>query len=236
MPKKEKIQQMFDEIAPEYDKLNHIMSFETDRVWRKRAVKEIVSDKNRLDILDIACGTGDFSIEIAKKAFPGSTITGVDISEGMLAIGKRKVKAAGLDSTIRLGEGDCENLQFGDDSFDRVSVAFGVRNFEHPEIGLKEIKRVLKPGGKVVILELSVPRNRFCLYLYKIYALKILPAIGGKISGNKGAYNYLPASVLNFPKAEKFKQILSNCGFVKVKGRSFTFGACGMYIAEKALE
>ncbi len=233
MPKKENIQKMFDDIAPEYDKLNHIMSFEIDRRWRKTAVSRIIDKDRKLEILDVACGTGDFSIEIARKAKQGSHITGVDISAGMLEIGNKKVEENGLSGTIQLEQGDCEHLRFTDATFDRVSVAFGVRNFENLEAGLKEMRRVLKSGGKAVILELSVPENRFLLALYKIYAFKILPAIGGAISGNKGAYEYLPASVLKFPGQEKFKNIISGCGFRNIKTRSFTFGACRMYIGEK---
>ena len=233
MPQKENIQRMFDEIAPEYDKLNHIMSFDIDRYWRKLAVKEIVSKHKKLDVLDVACGTGDFAIEIAKKAVPGSTITGIDISNGMLEIGKEKIKASGLDHMIRFEEGDCENIKFQNNQFDRISVAFGVRNFEHLEKGLMEMHRVLKPAGKAVILELSVPENKFLLSLYKLYAMHILPAIGGAISGNKGAYKYLPSSVLKFPKSEKFKKIMLDCGFREVKSKAFTFGTCRMYIGEK---
>ena len=233
MPKKENIRQMFDDIAPEYDKLNHIMSFEIDKGWRKKAVRKIIDSDKSLEILDVACGTGDFSIEIAKQAKEGSRITGVDLSDGMLEIGKKKVSSLGMSETIKLEQGDCERLRFSDQSFDRVSVAFGVRNFENLETGLREMKRVLKAGGKIVILELSVPGNKFLLALYKIYTLKILPAIGGAISGNKKAYEYLPASVLKFPKPEKFKALIRDCGFKNIRSQSFTFGACRMYIGEK---
>ena len=224
---------MFDDIAPEYDKLNHIMSFEIDKGWRKKAVRKIIDSDKSLEILDVACGTGDFSIEIAKQAKEGSRITGVDLSDGMLEIGKKKVSSLGMSETIKLEQGDCERLRFSDQSFDRVSVAFGVRNFENLETGLREMKRVLKAGGKIVILELSVPGNKFLLALYKIYTLKILPAIGGAISGNKKAYEYLPASVLKFPKPEKFKALIRDCGFKNIRSQSFTFGACRMYIGEK---
>ena len=224
---------MFDDIAPEYDKLNHIISFEIDKGWRKKAVRKIIDSDKSLEILDVACGTGDFSIEIAKQAKEGSRITGVDLSDGMLEIGKKKVSSLGMSETIKLEQGDCERLRFSDQSFDRVSVAFGVRNFENLETGLREMKRVLKAGGKIVILELSVPGNKFLLALYKIYTLKILPAIGGAISGNKKAYEYLPASVLKFPKPEKFKALMRDCGFKNIRSQSFTFGACRMYIGER---
>lgn len=224
---------MFDDIAPEYDKLNHIISFEIDKGWRKKAVRKIIDSDKSLEILDVACGTGDFSIEIAKQAKEGSRITGVDLSDGMLEIGKKKVSSLSMSETIKLEQGDCERLRFSDQSFDRVSVAFGVRNFENLETGLREMKRVLKAGGKIVILELSVPGNKFLLALYKIYTLKILPAIGGAISGNKKAYEYLPASVLKFPKPEKFKALMRDCGFKNIRSQSFTFGACRIYIGEK---
>ncbi len=233
MPKKENIQKMFDDIAPEYDKLNHIMSFEIDKGWRKKAVRKLVDTDKSLEILDVACGTGDFSIEIAKKTKIGSHITGVDLSSGMLEIGKKKVNDLGLSEKIKLEQGDCEHLRFPEQSFDRVSAAFGVRNFENLETGLKEMRRVLKTGGKIVILELSVPDNKLLLALYKIYTLRLLPAIGGVISGNRGAYEYLPSSVIKFPKPEKFKDLMSRCGFKNIKSRSFTFGVCRMYTGER---
>ena len=218
MPKKENIQDMFDSIAPEYDKLNHIMSLDIDKTWRKRALNQIFrpngseramaaagdSENGGLHVLDIACGTGDFSIAIAKEMlrraagnrdaaqsqedtdagdflrtggyWPGKVI-GVDLSEGMLKIMGEKVKAAGLEKMISYETGDCENLRFEDGTFDRVTVAFGVRNFENREKGLKEMLRVLRPGGELVILELSVPSNAVMRWLYKLYFLHILPVI-----------------------------------------------------------
>lgn len=229
MPKKENIRKMFDNIASEYDKLNHILSLDIDRTWRRKAVREIVSGNAPLEILDVACGTGDFSIAIAKAAGRDSHITGVDISEGMLSGGKEKIGKAGLGDMISMQTGDCEQLAFGSGRFDRVAAAFGVRNFEHLETGLKEMARVLKPGGKLVILELSVPGNPILRFLYKLYFLHMLPAIGGLVSGNKSAYTYLPASVLKFPAPEKFMETMSSCGFADVRSRAFTFGICRMY-------
>lgn len=234
MPKKENIQKMFDSIATDYDKLNHIMSLDIDRSWRKKAVKEITGSGEPLQILDVACGTGDFSIAIARSMSGGSHVTGLDISEEMMKIGRRKVAAEGLSDKISMVQGDCEHLTFGEGSFHRVSVAFGVRNFEHLELGLKEMLRVLKPGGKAVILELSVPGNPVLRFLYKLYFLHVLPAIGGMISGDKGAYRYLPASVLRFPRPEHFMEIMSGCGFTCVKTRAFTFGICRMYTGTKS--
>lgn len=230
MPKKENIRNLFDDIAPDYDKLNHILSLDIDKSWRSKAIREIVERDTPLNILDVASGTGDFAIGTARKAADGSHITGIDLSEGMLKIGREKVAKEGLSDMISMQEGDCEALPFSDRTFDRVTVAFGVRNFEHLETGLNEMLRVLKPGGKLVILELSVPSNPLLLALYKLYFLHILPAIGGKVSGNKGAYRYLPASVLHFPKPEAFMKMMSGCGYSEVRHRAFTFGICRMYI------
>lgn len=232
MAKKEKIKSLFDNIAPDYDKLNHILSLNIDKGWRRKAVKEIADSAKPLTVLDVACGTGDFTIEIARKAAEGSSIIGIDLSEGMMKVGREKLKAAGIDATLEYG--DCEALTYPGSSFDRVSVGFGVRNFEHLEIGLKEMYRVLKPGGKLVILELSVPSNPVIRWCYKLYFLKILPAIGGWVSGNRGAYKYLPASVLHFPTPDKFIPMLKEAGFGDVRHKAFTLGICRMYVGIKS--
>ena len=229
MPKKENVQKMFDSIAGNYDRLNHILSLDIDKSWRKKAVREITDGGTALEILDVACGTGDFAIGIAGAAAPGSRVTGADISEKMLAVGREKTVAAELDDKIHLEYGDCENLKYPDESFDRVSVAFGVRNFEHLEKGLREMRRVLKQDGKLVILELSVPGNPILRFLYKLYFLHILPAIGGMVSGDKAAYRYLPASVLRFPRPERFCSMMQSAGFREVACRSLTFGICRMF-------
>ena len=231
MAKKEGIRKLFDNIAPDYDKLNHILSLNIDKGWRKKAVKEIADTVQPLEILDVACGTGDFTIEIAQKVATGSKVTGIDLSEGMMAIGREKIKAAGVDATMV--QGDCEALPYGNDTFHRISVGFGVRNFEHLDIGLQEMFRVLKPAGKLVILELSVPANPVIRWCYKLYFLKILPAIGGWISGDRGAYEYLPASVLRFPAPAKFMEMMQQAGFRNVQHKSLTFGICRMYIGIK---
>ena len=232
MAKKEGIRTLFNNIAPDYDKLNHILSLNIDKGWRKKAVRRLADVKTPLKVLDVACGTGDFTIEIARKVADGSKVTGIDISEGMLAVGREKVKKAGLDIDMLVG--DCEALPYGDNTFDRISVGFGVRNFEHLELGLSEMLRVLVPGGKLVILELSVPSNSFVRWCYKLYFLKILPAIGGLISGERGAYEYLPASVLRFPTPDKFMAIMKAAGFVTVEHAALTLGICRMYIGKKA--
>ncbi len=231
MAKKEGIRKLFDNIAPDYDRLNHILSLNIDKGWRRKAVREIVDTEQPLDVLDVACGTGDFTIEIARKVAEGSRVTGIDLSEGMMEIGREKIQKAGVEA--EMAQGDCEELPYDEGRFDRISVGFGVRNFEHLDIGLREMCRVLKTDGKLVVLELSVPSNRFIRWCYKLYFLKILPAIGGWISGDRGAYEYLPASVLRFPAPEKFMEMMSEAGFKSVKHKSFTFGICRMYIGVK---
>lgn len=231
MAKKEKIKSLFDNIAKDYDKLNHILSLNIDKVWRRKAVRELADVERPLNVLDVACGTGDFTIEIAGSAAPGSRIIGIDLSEEMMKVGRKKLAAANIDATMEYG--DCEALTFPESTFDRISVGFGVRNFEHIHIGLQEMFRVLKPGGKLVILELSVPSNPFLRWCYKLYFLNILPAIGGIVSGDKGAYRYLPASVLNFPLPDKFISMMHEAGFPEVRHKAFTFGICRMYIGIK---
>ena len=232
MPKKEKIQQMFDEIAPSYDKLNHIMSLDVDKLWRQHALKEIV-DGTPQQILDVACGTGDSTIVTARAAAEGSHVIGADISEGMMALVMDKARAAGVEDRVSLQVADGENLPFKEASFHRVTCAFGIRNFEHKELGLKEFHRVLKPGGKAVILELSLPSNRVVRWFYDLYFLHILPWIGGRISGDKAAYKYLPASVHAFPDPDTFCVFMRAAGFRNVRYRTFTLGLCRMYVGEK---
>lgn len=228
MAKKEGIRNLFDRIAPDYDRLNHILSLNIDKGWRRKAVKEIVDCESPLKILDVACGTGDFTIEIARKMPKGSMVIGIDLSEGMMEIGREKIAAAGVKAEMI--QGDCEALPFEDSVFDRISVGFGVRNFENLDKGLKEMNRVMKPGGKLVILELSVPSGPVLRWCYKLYFLKVLPLVGGWISGDRGAYEYLPASVLRFPAPDRFMEMMRKAGFRDVMHRSFTFGICRMYV------
>ncbi len=322
---------MFDSIAGDYDSLNHILSLDVDKIWRKKALKRIVDVPSPLQVLDLACGTGDFSIAIAKAlgrsfrqaqrppacaatgsavpttepavpatepsvpatepavpttepafpvtepafpvtepAFPvtepaevtnastsstteksspatvnkspatGSStetaeshVTGVDLSEGMLAVMREKVEKAGLTELISIEEGDGEELRFPDDTFDRVTIAFGIRNFEDRPKGLREMLRVLKPGGRLVILELSRPENPVIRWFYDLYFLHILPKIGGKVSGDKAAYAYLPASVAAFPGKKAFMATMREAGFRTVTHKAFTLGVCRMYTGEK---
>lgn len=228
MPEKQQIEHLFNDIASSYDRLNHIMSFGIDRSWRRKAVRAIADQPEVRRVLDVATGTGDFAIAIAKKLPAESGIVGVDLSEQMLEVGRQKVSG-----NIVLQQGDVECLDFEEDSFDRVSVAFGVRNFEHLEQGLSEMYRVLRPGGKLVILELSYPDNPFILWCYKLYALHFLPFVGGLVSGHKEAYRYLPKSILAFPKEDVIVPLLRSVGFKNVKVRKFTFGVCVLYVASK---
>jgi len=228
MAKKTYVEKMFNDIAPTYDKLNHILSLNVDKSWRKKAVNRICST-NPQHVLDIACGTGDFAIALAQAGIP--KVTGVDISEGMLEVGREKVKNLGLDIDMKVD--DSEHMSYGDNTFDAISVAFGVRNFEHLQLGFNEMYRVLRPGSMVCIVELSVPSNPILLWGYKLYFLHILPFIGGIISGNKNAYKYLPNSVLNFPKPDKVCEMLESAGFKSVEAKAFTFGLCRMFTGIK---
>lgn len=232
MKQKEKIKEMFDGIAPSYDRLNHLMSLNVDRLWRRRVLKEIV-DGTPQRILDVACGTGDSTIVIAQAAGSGSRVTGVDISEGMMAPLMEKAAHEGVHDRIRLQVADAEDLPFEDGTFHRVTCAFGVRNFEHKEKGLREFYRVLVPRGKAVILELSVPEKKWMRSLYDLYFMHVLPWVGGLVSGNKAAYRYLPASVHAFPPPEEFMQMMAEAGFHTVRHKSFTFGLCRMFVGEK---
>ena len=233
MPQKEKIQQMFDGIAPDYDRLNHLMSLGVDRSWRRRALKEIVRSGGPQQILDIACGTGDFSLAIARRMHPDSRITGLDLSEGMLSVMRDKVAKAGFDRQIGCEQGDSEAMRWPDGSFDVVTIAFGIRNFAHREAALREILRVLKPGGRLVILELSVPENKFLRGCYNLYFQHFVPWIGGLLSGDKAAYKYLPASVQAFPGRREWTATMLRCGYIDVRHQAYTFGLCRMYVGER---
>lgn len=233
MVKKKNIEHMFDSIAPEYDRLNHLMSLNMDKLWRRKALQKIVTKDKSQKILDIACGTGDFSIAIAERANPLTEIEGIDISEGMLEVMRTKLARRGLDGRVSARLGDSESLPYPDNSFDRVTIAFGIRNFEHREKALEEILRVLKPCGRLVILELSIPTNALVRFAFKFYFTKFVPLIGGKISGDKGAYSYLPDSVIKFPGKKEWIATMEACGFDQVTHKAFTFGICRMYTGEK---
>lgn len=228
-----KMQSLFDSIAKDYDRLNHLLSLGIDKTWRRRAIKHIVEADRPQQILDIACGTGDFSIAIAKKAHPTTIVTGLDLSEGMLKVMAEKVAREGLEGRIRAEQGNSEQMRWSDSTFDRVTIAFGIRNFENREVALREILRVLSAEGRLVILELSMPECRPVRWCYNLYFKKILPAIGGRISGDRAAYRYLPASVLKFPPKDRWMATMRECGFANVSQKSFSLGICRMYIGEK---
>ena len=223
---------MFNDIAPSYDRLNHLMSLGIDNIWRKKALKEIV-DGTQQQILDVACGTGDSTIAIAKAMEPGGRVTGIDISAGMMEPLMRKAAHEGVHDRIKLLQADALQMPFEADSFHRVTCAFGIRNFEDKKKGLAEFLRVLKPGGRAVILELGIPDKPFIKTLYDIYFRHILPLIGGLISGNRAAYRYLPESVYAFPRPEAFCAMMERAGFHNVRHRNFTFGLCRLFIGEK---
>ena len=228
--KKAQVAQMFDNISGEYDGLNRVISFGTDIKWRKEVV-QIVAAKNPQNILDIATGTGDLAISLTASA--ATEIIGLDISEGMLEVGRKKIAKKQLDGIISMVVGDSEDLPFKNNTFDAITVAFGIRNFENLEKGLSEILRVLKPGGIFVILETSVPTKFPFKQGYKLYSKIILPTIGKLFSKDKFAYNYLSESASVFPFGEALNNILRNVGFIDVENRPKTFGVATIYMASK---
>lgn len=228
--KKEQVAEMFNNISKKYDFLNHFLSLGIDITWRKKAVKMLAADKPKL-ILDIATGTGDFAIEAL--ALNPDKIIGVDISEGMLAEGRKKLKKRKLDDRIELQTGDSERLLFEDNKFDAVIVSFGVRNFENLEKGIRDMYRVLKPGGKTVIVEFSKPKKFPMKQGYNFYFKYILPQIGKIVSKDNAAYTYLPESVQAFPDGEDFLAVLKKVGFKNTQCKPLTFGISSIYIGQK---
>jgi demethylmenaquinone methyltransferase/2-methoxy-6-polyprenyl-1,4-benzoquinol methylase len=221
---------MFNSISKKYDFLNHFLSLGIDITWRKKAIKSLNAHQP-VYILDVATGTGDFAIE-ALKLSP-QKVTGIDISSGMLAVGRSKIKKMGLTDKIELLEGDSENLPFDDNIFDAVIVAYGVRNFENLEIGLSEMHRVLRKEGRVVILEFSKPTTFPFKQLYSFYFRAILPLIGKFVSKDNAAYTYLPESVSAFPSGNNFMKILKDVGFKKAQCNPLTFGISSIYTGQK---
>jgi demethylmenaquinone methyltransferase/2-methoxy-6-polyprenyl-1,4-benzoquinol methylase len=228
--KKDQVAQMFNSISPRYDLLNHLLSLGIDIIWRKKAIK-LLKASDPKTILDVATGTGDFAIQ-ALDLNPDKVV-GIDISDGMLDVGRVKLKKKSLDDRITLQHGDSENLQFDDNIFDAVIVAFGVRNFEHLENGLAGMFRVMKKEGRVVILEFSKPSMFPFKQLYNFYFKSILPIIGKMISRDKSAYTYLPESVQAFPQGSEFLKILKKTGFNQTKCIQLTFGICSIYTGTK---
>lgn len=228
--KKEQVAKMFDNISGRYDFLNHLLSLGIDIRWRRKAILELTEIRPKL-ILDVATGTGDFAIQ-ALDLQPDKVI-GIDISEGMLDVGRKKMKERHLDQKIELRSGDSENIPFEENKFDAVIVAFGVRNFENLEKGLAEIFRVVKPGGKVVILEFSKPSHFPFKQLYNFYFKFVLPKIGRLISQDQAAYTYLPESVQAFPDGNDFLKILSGIGYKNAACQPLTFGISSLYTGIK---
>ena len=229
--KKEEVREMFDNIAPKYDLLNHTLSMSIDRIWRRRVVR-IVRRCRPHRILDVATGTGDLAVMMA-RSIPEAHIKGVDLSEGMLDVARRKVTARGLDGRVVLDAGDAEHLHVADASVDVATVAFGVRNFGDLGRGLAELSRALRPGGRIVILEFSTPTMPVFGRLYDWYSHRVLPRIGGWLSHDRQAYDYLPRSVDEFPQPEEFLTILAAAGFRDCRARSQSFGIAQIYTAEK---
>lgn len=225
------VEQMFDNIAPTYDKLNHRLSWDIDRGWRKKAIKQLVPHQPKT-ILDIATGTGDFAILAAEMLHPEQLI-GADISEGMMQIGREKVAHIGLDKIISFEKEDCLALSYSDDSFDAITTAFGIRNFADLDKGLKEMCRVLKPGGHLSIVELTTPVVFPMKQLFHIYSHTVLPLYGRMISRDTNAYFYLTKTIEAFPQGEMMVEILKKAGFSEASFKRLTFGICTMYSATK---
>lgn len=229
--KAEQVEQMFDNIAPSYDKLNHRLSWNIDRGWRKKAIGLLAPHRPQT-MLDIATGTGDFAILSAQMLKPKSLI-GADISEGMMEIGRQKVKQLGLQDIISFAKEDCLHLSYADDTFDAVTAAFGIRNFADLDKGLQEMCRVLKPGGHLSIVELTTPVSFPMKQLFHIYSHTVLPTYGRLISKDTDAYSYLTKTIEAFPQGERMKDILKQAGFKDTGFRRLTFGICTMYYATK---
>ncbi|WP_281801208.1 bifunctional demethylmenaquinone methyltransferase/2-methoxy-6-polyprenyl-1,4-benzoquinol methylase UbiE [Segatella maculosa] len=225
------VEQMFNNIAPTYDILNHRLSWDIDKSWRKKAISQLLPF-NPQSILDIATGTGDFAILSAEMLSPKQMI-GVDISDGMMTIGRQKVKAKGLQDIVFFKKEDCTNLSFEDNSFDAVTTAFGIRNFQDLDRGLSEMCRVLKQGGHLIIVELTTPICFPMKQLFKIYSHTILPIYGRIISKDTNAYHYLINTIEAFPQGERMVEILRNIGFKEPKFTRLTSGICTMYFATK---
>ena len=228
----EMVRGMFNDIAPTYDRLNHILSFDVDKLWRKRVVR-IVRKLGAKHIMDMATGTGDLAIAIAKK-IEGTTIYGADFSSEMLAVAKQKIEHLGLSERISLTECNAENIPLEDEAVDLATVAFGVRNFEHQREALTEMKRTIRKGGHLVVLEFSNPKCGFVRWCYRLYSHYILPAIGRLVSKHSTAYTYLPESIDQFASPEKFSALLQEVGFERIERKSQSLGIAHIYIAHKA--
>lgn len=229
--KSEQVEQMFDNIAPAYDQLNHTLSLGIDKSWRRKAI-DWLQPHHPQRIMDVATGTGDFAI-LACRALQPEHLIGTDISEGMMNVGREKVKKAGLSGKISFAREDCTSLSFADHSFDAITVAFGIRNFDDLNKGLSEMCRVLKPGGHLVILELTTPERFPMKQLFAVYSRLVIPTLGKLFSKDNSAYTYLPQTIKAFPQGEVMRGVISRAGFGQVRFRRLTFGICTLYTATK---
>lgn len=234
--KTEQVEQMFDSIAPAYDFMNSAMTFGLHRSWRRKALDAVTPSitPDSPALLDIATGTGDLAFDLHRR-FPKADITGLDLSEGMLAVARQKLDNAGADakSRIRFVQGDSLALPFHDNSFDLITVAYGVRNFEHLDQGLKEMARVLKPGGSLCVIELSEPVNPLLHSLYRLYSRTLIPMVGRLVSGDSRAYSYLPESIAAAPQRGDLTEIMTRAGLCGPTWKSLTFGVVTYYLASK---
>lgn len=231
-PKGSQVEEMFDNIAPAYDFMNWAMTLGIDRNWRRKVVKAAAAAAPRT-ILDVATGTGDLAIQLA-RAVPSATVTGIDLSEGMLAVGRKKVEEAGLTGRVTLRKEDCLALPFPDCSFDIVTAAFGVRNFERLDKGYAGMARVLRPGGTLIILELSTPTSPIVKPFYKLYTRGIIPLLGRLVSSDSRAYSYLPESIAAMPQGDKMLSLMEQAGLTACTLRPLTFGVSSIYSGKKA--
>lgn len=229
--KSEQVEQMFDNIAPAYDMLNHTLSMGIDRSWRRKAI-DWLRPFHPKRIMDVATGTGDFAI-LACRSLQPEQLIGTDISEGMMNVGREKVKKEGLSGKITFAREDCTSLSFADNTFDAITVAFGIRNFDNLDRGLVEMCRVLTPGGHLVILELTTPDRFPMKQLFGIYSKVVIPVLGKILSKDNSAYRYLPQTIKAFPQGEVMQGIISRAGFGQVQFRRLTFGICTLYTATK---
>ena len=229
--KAQQVEQMFDNIAPSYDKLNHRLSWNIDKGWRRKAIKQLAPYEPKT-LLDIATGTGDFAILAAEMLRPDKLI-GADISEGMMEIGRKKVREKGLQDIISFDKEDCLALSYPDATFDAVTAAFGIRNFADLDTGLREMCRILKPGGHLSIVELTSPVSFPMKQLFHVYSHTVLPVYGRLISKDTSAYSYLTKTIEAFPQGERMTDILRKAGFSEARFKRLTFGICTMYFATK---
>ena len=233
-PKTEQVRDMFDSIAPAYDFMNRAMTFGVDKWWRSVAVN-MICKSNPATILDIATGTADLAIKLADK-MPAAHVTGVDLSANMIEIGRQKVTQRYLSDRIELMTADCLHLPFADNTFDCITVAYGVRNFEHLDQGYGEMFRVMKPGGMLVVIELSTPTNQVVKPFYRLYTKHIIPLAGKLVSKDVRAYSYLPESIAAVPQGDNMLALIKQAGFDDARFKTLTFGTCSIYSAKKPLD